>query len=256
MGSNIDIRQSVAESGVSGRGEVWGFWFRPKRAQMRLLRWGVEFQFTGRMGDVADPADPFQTRSSLLRRAASWDEESWEELFRIYRKLVAAAARHAGLGEMEADEVVQDVFVQVARKLPEFQVGQEHGSFRGWLLQQTRWRISDKFRERAKGNAGQAGMEATGTGTAPIERIPTEPELHGLWADEEGQLILRAAMAALRKQVSARDLQVFDLRIEQGRPATEVAAIHGMKRANIDLIVHRVRSQLEQEVARLRAKME
>lgn len=207
------------------------------------------------MGDAPDPADPFQTRSSLLRRAASWDEESWEELFRIYRKLVASAARHAGLSDLEADDVVQDVFVQVARKLPEFQVGQEHGSFRGWLLQQTRWRITDKFRERAKEMGAPAAMDPTGTGTAPIERIPTEPELHGLWAEEEGALILRSAMAAVRKQVSARDLQIFDLRIEQGRPAAEVASIHGMKRANVDLIVHRIRSQLEQEVARLRTKM-
>ncbi|MBL9137877.1 MAG: sigma-70 family RNA polymerase sigma factor [Verrucomicrobiales bacterium] len=209
------------------------------------------------MGDAPDLADPFQTRSSLLRRAASWDEESWEELFRIYRKLVASAARHAGLSEGEADEVVQDVFVQVARKLPEFQVGQEHGSFRSWLLQQTRWRITDKYRERerAQGLGAPLTVDPTGTGTAPIERIPTEPELHGLWADEEGSLILKAAMAALRKQVSARDLQIFDLRIEQGRPAAEVASIHGIKRANVDLIVHRIRTHLEQEITRLRAKM-
>jgi DNA-directed RNA polymerase specialized sigma24 family protein len=42
-------------------------------------------------------------------------------------------ARKAGLTETEADEVVQEALIAVAKKLSEFKHSGHRGSFRAWL---------------------------------------------------------------------------------------------------------------------------
>ena len=90
------------------------------------------------------------TRHSLITRLKNWeDQEGWKEFFDTYWKLIYQVALKAGLTESEACDVVQETVVAVAKGLKNFKTGSEHGSFKGWLLQITRWRIADQFRKRA-----------------------------------------------------------------------------------------------------------
>src|SRR4051812_4784950 len=89
------------------------------------------------------------TRASLLFRIRDWqDEASWEEFYRLYRKLVYSLGRRAGLSHDEGEDVVQDVFKRVAETIGAFEAKPRRGSFRTWLMTLTRWRIADKFRDR------------------------------------------------------------------------------------------------------------
>jgi RNA polymerase sigma-70 factor (ECF subfamily) len=47
-------------------------------------------------------------------------------------------ARKAGLNDAEADEVVQETLIAVAKKISEFEHARNRGSFRKWLYQQAR----------------------------------------------------------------------------------------------------------------------
>ena len=78
------------------------------------------------------------TSVSLLDRlkAARPDASDWNRLQGIYLPLISRwLKRVPGLG-VEADDLVQEVFVVVIRELPRFE-RQREGSFRAWLRQVT-----------------------------------------------------------------------------------------------------------------------
>ena len=57
-------------------------------------------------------------RASLLGRLKDWeDQTSWREFFDTYWRLIYTVARKAGLTAAEAQDVVQDTSLVVAKKL-------------------------------------------------------------------------------------------------------------------------------------------
>ncbi|MSU73452.1 MAG: hypothetical protein EXS43_14120 [Opitutus sp.] len=54
----------------------------------------------------------------------------------------------AGLPHADAEDVTQEVFKRGAETIHEFESNPARGSFRGWLMQLTLWRITDKFRSQ------------------------------------------------------------------------------------------------------------
>src|SRR6266851_1175979 len=103
------------------------------------------------------------TRATLLEKLRAWqDQSSWQQFFDTYWPLIYGVARRAGLTEAEAEDVVQETMFAAAKHLPTFQYDPAIGSFKGWLLTLTRWRIIDQFRKRGPLSAhrsvpGQAG---------------------------------------------------------------------------------------------------
>ena len=89
------------------------------------------------------------TRRTLVNRLKDCeDQASWRQFFETYRRLIFSAARKAGLTESEAEEVVQETVITVARKMNDFQYDPERCSFKGWLLRITQFKIIDQFRKR------------------------------------------------------------------------------------------------------------
>jgi len=89
------------------------------------------------------------TRASLLKRIKDpADQKSWREFFDIYWRLIYAVAVKAGLNDAEAQDVVQETVIGVTKKMPGFEYVPGRDSFKGWLLQLTRWKIADQFRKR------------------------------------------------------------------------------------------------------------
>ena len=61
------------------------------------------------------------TRRSLLGRLKNWDDlASWQEFFDTYARLIHRVAVKAGLNDAEAQDVVQETIIIVARKIPGF----------------------------------------------------------------------------------------------------------------------------------------
>src|SRR2546422_10973795 len=92
------------------------------------------------------------TRTSLLNRLKHWsDERSWEEFFNTYAKVIYRFAMKAGLSDAEAQDVVQETVITVAKKIPGFKYDRSLGSFKGWLLTITRRKVIDQLRKRRRG---------------------------------------------------------------------------------------------------------
>src|ERR1041385_7606531 len=98
---------------------------------------------------VRQTDDLMPTRASLIARLKNWqDHSSWQDFFDTYWKLIYGIARKSGLTEPEAQDVVQETMVSVAKHMPTFKYGPAIGSFKAWLLTLTRWRIADQLRKR------------------------------------------------------------------------------------------------------------
>src|SRR5688500_11797190 len=116
-----------------------------------------------------DDASP--TRRSLISRLRDWnDQASWQEFFNTYWKLIYSVTLKAGLSDQEAEDVVQETVLSVAKKMDDFKYDPAVCSFKGWLLHVTRLRIKDQLRKRLPA-AGLARRARTSSGTATVERI-------------------------------------------------------------------------------------
>jgi RNA polymerase sigma factor (sigma-70 family) len=121
-------------------------------------------------GPSSKAEDLLPTRQSLLSRLKSWeDQASWQEFFATYWKLIYTAARQAGLSDAEAQDVVQETILGVCTHMPEFRYDPQKGSFKGWLLQLTYWRIKDQFRKRLPLNAERS--DQTGGNQRKLTRV-------------------------------------------------------------------------------------
>jgi RNA polymerase sigma factor (sigma-70 family) len=215
-----------------------------------------------------DPADASHslppTRPSLLFRLRDWqDAASWEEFYRLYQRLVTGLARRAGLNHVEAEEVTQDVFRRVAETIHDFESNPQRGSFRGWLMNLTRWRITDKFRERQRNEKHRAPHRdgSTDEGTRTIERVADTGGSAHPWADsaledaEWQRHVLEAALARLARRVPAKHFQAFELYHRQGWTVLRVSRELGLNPATVYVINHRLTKQLKSEVERLSAQL-
>src|SRR6266478_3754029 len=92
-----------------------------------------------------------RTRRSLLSRLKHWDDqESWRDFFNTYWKLIYHGAIKAGLSDAEAQDVVQETVIVVAKKIESFKYDPAVDSFKGWLLYLTRKQVALQYRRRQR----------------------------------------------------------------------------------------------------------
>src|SRR6266478_4162847 len=118
-------------------------------------------RLTPRMATTMTPGHgtSLETRPSLLQRLKSGDNpQSWQEFYRTYGGLIRFFAEKAGLTADEAEEVLQETAIGVARRLPEFVYDPKVCRFKSWLLNLTRWRIQNQIKKRPK--VGQASCQS------------------------------------------------------------------------------------------------
>src|SRR5437016_4694254 len=171
----------------------------------------------------SDEHSSIQTRPSLLDRLKTGDDtESWQEFYRIYGKLVRDFAIQAGLNDTEADEVVQETAIAMARHLPDYRYDPKVCRFKTWLLNQTSWRIKDQIKARQK-QAGWSRPPLVGQApalsnddsarTATVNRLPdvSAPDLDCIFEAEWRRNLFEAALARVREKFSLKQFQIFDL---------------------------------------------
>ena len=202
------------------------------------------------------PGSSLETRPSLLKRLQSGDQsDSWREFYQIYGGLIRSFASKAGLTPEEAEDVVQDTAIGIARRLPEFVYDPKVCRFKTWLLNQTRWQIRKQLEQRAKlgGATGPSGPADGTGGTDPIARIPDPavPEFGAEWDEAWERNLIAKGMERVRERIDERQFQIFDLYVTKDWPPDRVAKTLGISIARVYLTKHRVAAMLKKEVQRL-----
>lgn len=196
-----------------------------------------------------------RTSKTLLMRLRDWnDHASWERFSETYARMVYNLAFKSGLAREDAEEVVQITMVDVARRLREFEYDAQAGSFRGWLCMRARAGISERLRKNAlngrlfEARRGPEPEHRTGT----AERWPdpaVDPEV--LAERDWHAAVTELALDRVRKMVSPRQYQLFDLYAVKGWSARRIACALGVNFAEIYLAKARIFVLLKWEIKKV-----
>ena len=195
-----------------------------------------------------------QTRRSLLSRLRDHeDRDSWQTFFDRYWRLLYNVARRAGLDDVDAQDVVQDTVIAVAREIPEFRYDPALGSFKQWLFRILRRRVADHFRKlyRQPADAGISPETLEETGHADAIVMRDGMSLSDAWDQEWERSVLDAAIAQVRGEVIPKHFQVFDACVMKEWPVAKVASTFGMNAAQVYLVRHRVSAAVKRAARRI-----
>lgn len=193
------------------------------------------------------------TRYSLLSRLENWDDQaSWKEFFDTYWRLIYSMALKSGLTETEAQDVVQETIISVARDINKFKRNRALGSFKGWLRNLTRWRIADQLRRRPQPGSENIVIGTDSDSSLEYAQIP-DPSgwaLDGVWEDEWRANLFEAAVERVKQRVKEEHFQIFELSVVRRWPVRRVAAALNISAGQVYLVKFRVVAMIKKEVRR------
>ncbi|MBP7949224.1 MAG: sigma-70 family RNA polymerase sigma factor [Verrucomicrobiales bacterium] len=200
-----------------------------------------------------------KTHKSLIERLGDWeDQKSWDAFYKRYWKLIYSVALKSGLRSEEALDVVQETILTIAKQQKEHRYDANVGTFKSWLMNQTRWRIADQFRKRAKDTAMlKFEHEDDERNTATLDRME-DPDAHILetvWDAEWKKSLADRALAAVKLKVSPKQYQIFDCYVVKGWGVRRVMQELGVSMAQVYLAKHRVGGLMRKEVLGLEGQL-
>lgn len=201
--------------------------------------------------------DALNTRRSLISRLRNLDDrDTWQEFFDTYWKLIFSVARKAGLTEPEAQDVVQETTIAVAKYIQDFRYDPKVCSFKTWLMHKTQWRIIDQVRKRPPDFRQRAAAATETGGTSLLDRIPDPEslELDAVWHAEWKKNLAAVALERVKRRIKPEHYQVFYLSTVRSLGPKRIAETLGMNIAQVYLVRHRVAGLVRKEVAALERK--
>jgi RNA polymerase sigma-70 factor (ECF subfamily) len=182
-----------------------------------------------RLCDAAHPAD------------RSVDQKAWDRFVDLYSPLLYECAHRLEVQEADALDLVQEVFLHLHQKLPEFRYDQQQ-SFRGWL----RTVLLNKWRDRHRGQSPPApvdpGRLADLSGGDPWQSFAET---------DYRRYLVRRAMDLMRTDYEPTTWQAFWETTVRERPPAEVAQELQLSLDAVYKATSRVRQGLRQELAGL-----
>lgn len=204
------------------------------------------------------PPDLIPTRASLLGRLKDWDDNaSWRDFFNTYWKLIYGFALQRGLAHSEAEEVVQETVLAVAKGIQGFTYDPARCAFKTWLLTVTRSKIANQFKKRPHPPLATVPVSDDSDQTPLLERVTDDQAESGwerAWEEDWQKNLMDAAIQRVKRQVAIEHYQMFDLFVIKGWPAKDVAKTLGVTIAHVYVAKHRIAKLIRQEVAALEAK--
>ena len=183
------------------------------------------------------------TSASLLDELRSpSNEHAWSELVELYQPLILGWLRRLGAAPSDHDDLAQEVFTVVVRRLEEFQRQPRVGAFRAWLRTIT----TNCLRNHWK----RSGRRPTAKGSSNFAAILDELEdpqsgMSQLWDREHDQFVLQHLLKRIQTEFSEKTWSAFQGFALQGRPADQVAEALGMTTNAVFIAKSRVMARLQ-----------
>lgn len=193
-----------------------------------------------------DPVGPTRvpgmdtTPVSLLQRLRQpGEEQAWQRFTELYTPLLYYWTRRFGLQPQDAADLVQEVFMLLVRKLPEFSYDR-HKSFRSWLRTVTLNKWRDHCRRRTETPLADDDSAFTGLVNPDTTTLLEEAEYQ--------QLLVKRALEIMQAEFEPATWKACWEYVVADRPAAEVAAELGLSVGAVYVAKSRVLSRLRQEL--------
>lgn len=185
-----------------------------------------------------------KTSAGLLERLRDpQDSSAWRRFFGLYAPLLFEHARARGLAPADAEEVRDQCWDIVIRRMKDFVYDPARGRFKSWLFKIINARIVDRLRRRRAESLHTGDLAALGG-------RQSDPVV--LWEAQWREEHLRHCFERARTRVSERVFQAFELLLVHDRSVTAVCDELGMN-ANQ---VYKAKAQVLQEVRALLAQLD
>ncbi len=202
------------------------------------------------------------TRPSLLARLRNHDESAawqkgWEEFYALYHPVIFGHAIKKGLGETDAEDVVQEIVVGVAGKLPTFQYDPAICSFKTWLFRNAGHKIADHFRKQgreARGINPEANMKEN------CDAITEIADENAMAPDREWDLMFErrlreAAIEDVTNRVKPMTMRLYLYHVIYGNSVENTVTAFRASQITPESVYvakHRVQKMVDETVDRLR----
>lgn len=187
--------------------------------------------------------DTLPTRASLLARLKDLTaDDSWREFFELYWKLIYNAARRHGLGDFEAQDVVQETMLTLTKSLKNFDYDPRKGSFKAWLQRETYWRVADHLRRTKRFEKLDLA-----------DQFPAECAFTEFWEREWRDNLVSAAIDRAKLKMRPRQFQIYSYCVLQQNGPRKTAQIFQLSGPQIYLNNHRVGRLIATELKKLHA---
>jgi len=181
------------------------------------------------------------TPASLLERLRRPNPtDAWRRFTELYTPLLYYWVRRQGIQQADAADVVQEVFVILIVKMPEFNYDVSR-SFRNWLRTIT----LNKVREF------QRKCRSTQFVAAALENLPDADASDAFWETEYRQQLIDRALNVIKTDFESATWEAFWQHGVVGRPAPQVAAELQITAGAVRAARFRVLARLRQELSGL-----
>ena len=195
----------------------------------------------------------YRTRGSLLLRLKDkTEDESWNEFYSIYGRMIFGFALNFNLSHSEAEDIVQEVCVKVSRQIVNFNYSSQKGRFRSWLKTITKHAVIDYVRRQTRRRSTSAKYREY----AEVCMEECESESDALWQQEWENTLIDVALQRVYERISEKCKKAFKLFVLDQLSAAEVGHQLDMEPNTVYACKHRVIQYLREEVAILKKECE
>jgi RNA polymerase sigma-70 factor (ECF subfamily) len=181
------------------------------------------------------------TSLSLLDRLRTTPHhETWERFVHLYTPLLMQWARRAGVPQNDIGDLIQDVFILLLKKLPEFTYEPQRGRFRGWL----RTVLVNRWREQCRRRMLTFDEESR------LAEWPS-PASESFWEGEYREHLVGRALTILKADFRPVTWQAFWRVVVDASPPSDVAVELGLTVGAVHAARFRVLSRLRHELSGL-----
>jgi RNA polymerase sigma-70 factor (ECF subfamily) len=186
---------------------------------------------------------PQDDDAALVERVARRDQEALGELYERYASLLLAVSRRVLDDGADAEEMLQEVFLQVWNQAARYD--RRRSSVSTWRVLIARSRSIDRLRTRQVLDRTLAGVRQENRGAH------TSPEgAASVWIDQRRERLRREM-----RELPAEQRQVLDLAFFQGMTQSEIAAATGIPLGTVKtrtlLAMKKLRKALESDLREL-----
>jgi RNA polymerase sigma-70 factor (ECF subfamily) len=187
---------------------------------------------------------PADLSSLLFRPGDAAAPDWWPRFDRLYRPVVRSWVLNAGLQPIDAEDLIQQVWLDVHRGIASFR--REGGSFSAWLATITRRRVSDFYRRQGRQGEAVGGSDFLSVlGNVPA---PTDHSSLSLPPSDIPSPHLRRAMNSVRGEFEQKTWRAFWLVVVEEKTTDEAARQLDMTSGAVRVAKSKVLKRLRQEV--------
>lgn len=189
------------------------------------------------------PSSSASISTGLLAGLRAQEAQQWRRMSSIYAPLVYQWCRKAGAGG-DADDIVQEVFRTVVRRIGEFRIDRPGDTFRGWLYTITRHKLGDYFRRCAT----QPDVVGGSDFLQKLHAVPEEADVDSAINSEGLGGACHRALALIRVEFQDVTWQAFWRAVVDEQPAADIATALGISVNSVYLAKSRVLRRLREEL--------